>query len=212
MEWLPLPSPAVRNLDYPAPLTSLMWPDPADLSSTTSTGSSVSSQRMQNNSYSKHWSSPTWTTAICSWLDSQPLRLNWCRAVKNAAVHLVFNLPKFSHGTLHFGLHWLPFAARIRHQWNCTCLPPDTGQTTPSMSTSLHYISGLASSSITEIKQPPAQPSRDSSRPMAGQQSHSPSSAKDSRCAQTLLRPCIAWPSPKKHICTCMFLPLPLKS
>ena len=39
------------------------------------------------------------------------------------------------------------------HQWNCTHLPPNTGQTKrPSLSTSLYYISWLAGTAITVSK------------------------------------------------------------
>ena len=75
-------------------------------------------------------------------------------------------------------------------QWNCTHLP-NTGQTThPSANTSLHYISGPASTTITESKQRSLREvttlfrrlsGGTDSWPMSGQQGHSPSSAKDSR-------------------------------
>ena len=76
-------------------------------------------------------------------------------------------------------------------QQNCTRLPPDTGQTTrPRESTSLHYIIGLASYRHRWEQTKVTQRSRDSSLywrlsngtksgPMSGQQSHSPSSTKD---------------------------------
>ena len=72
------PSSVARNLgvilgDCPVPLTSLLWPDPADLPSTTSTGFGLSSQKMQRNSWYKRWSPPAWTTETPSRLDSQPL-------------------------------------------------------------------------------------------------------------------------------------------
>ena len=66
------------TMDCPASSTSLLWPNPAELPSTTSTGSGLASQRMQPNSWSKCWSSPPLTTATYSWLDSQSLRLNRC--------------------------------------------------------------------------------------------------------------------------------------
>ena len=56
----------------------LLLPDPADLPSTTSKGPGLSSQKTQCNSWSKCWSSPSWTSVTPSWLDSQPLRLNCC--------------------------------------------------------------------------------------------------------------------------------------
>ena len=50
----------------PAPTTSVLWPDAADLPSITSTGAGLSSQRMQRNSWSKCLSSPAWSTATHS--------------------------------------------------------------------------------------------------------------------------------------------------
>ena len=52
-----------------------------------------------HNSWSKCWSSCTWTTATCYWLDSQPLATELSQLMQNAAAHLVLNLPKFSHVT-----------------------------------------------------------------------------------------------------------------
>ena len=81
--------------------------------------------------------------------------------IQNSAAPLFFNLLKFSHVTpLLCDLHWLPVAACLQfkaiqgRQWNCTRLTPNTGQTTrPSKSTSLHYISWPAGTTITENKQ-----------------------------------------------------------
>ena len=84
--------------DCPAPQTSLLWPNPADLPSTTSAGSS-----------------PSWTTIPPS-LDSQPLRLNHC-SVSRTLQRLVCNPPRLSHVTrLLHDLHWLPVSAHIRFQ------------------------------------------------------------------------------------------------
>ena len=102
--------------DCPAPPTSLLWSNPADLPSTTSAGSGLSTHRTQHNSWSKVWSLPAWTTVTPSWLDSQPPRLNHC-SVSRMLQRLVYNLPKFSDAThLLRHLHWLPVAARIWFQ------------------------------------------------------------------------------------------------
>ena len=65
----------------------------------------------------KHWSSPAWTTATRSWLDSatQP------KCNQNVAACLVFNLPKFSNVTpLPHDLHWLRLQpASDSRQWCC---------------------------------------------------------------------------------------------
>ena len=76
--------------DYSAAPTSLLCPDPADLPSTTSTGSSLSSQRTQRDSWFQSWSSPTWITAIHSWLDSKLLWLNHC-SVSRTLQHASFS-------------------------------------------------------------------------------------------------------------------------
>ena len=78
-------------MDYPAPPTWLLWANPADLPSTTSAGSGLSSQRMQCNSWSKRWSSQVWTTATPAWLDYWPLQLNCC-SVSRALQHASFSI------------------------------------------------------------------------------------------------------------------------
>ena len=77
--------------------------------STASTGSSFSSQRTQRNSWSERWSSPTWTTANQSWLDSELLQLNrWSMLHFLSTQILPCDPPPIR------DLHWLPFAACIR--------------------------------------------------------------------------------------------------
>ena len=68
-------------------------------------------------------------------------------------------------------------------QWYCTCLPPNTGQTTrPSESTLLIYISWPAGTPIAEIKQSPLSTVTTLlCFGTSGQWNHSPSSAKSSR-------------------------------
>ena len=61
------------TMDCPAPPTSLLWPNPADLPYTTSPGSGPSSQKMQSNSWSKYCHLPPgllqlplgWTHRLC---------------------------------------------------------------------------------------------------------------------------------------------------
>ena len=100
--------------DYPAPPTSLLWPDLADLPSTTSAGSGPSSQRTQCNSWSKRWSSTARTTATRSWLDSQPLLQNRCSVSRT--LHSIKDVGAGLQG----------------RQRNCARLPPNTGHTTSS--------------------------------------------------------------------------------
>ena len=45
-------------------------------------------QKKRRNSWSKFWSSPSWTTVTPSCLDSQPLRLNHCRASRTLHARL----------------------------------------------------------------------------------------------------------------------------
>ena len=74
----------------------------------------------------------------------QPLQL-----IQNAAAHLVFNLPKFSHVTpLLRSLHWLPVVARIRFKSSDSglCCSQQDG---PSLPTGHH--SGLHTGSITPL-------------------------------------------------------------
>ena len=98
---------------------SLLWPDPADLPSTTSAGSSFSSQKTQRNS----WSSPAWITAAPFWLDSQPPRPPLASCCSQNLIQ--------DDG-----------AGLQGRQQHYTRLPPSTDQTThPRESTSLIYIS-----------------------------------------------------------------------
>ena len=76
--------------DCPAPPTSLPWPDPADLPSTTSAGSAVSSQRKHYN-WTKRWSPTAWTAASPSCLDSVPLWLNHC-SISRTLQHASFSI------------------------------------------------------------------------------------------------------------------------
>ena len=90
-----------------------------------------------------------------------------------------------------YGPHLIPGAGLQVRQQTCTCLPPNPGQTTHLRdSTSLFYISGSAGTTITESKQRSLREvatllfgtsGGTNSRPATEQQSHSPSSTKDSR-------------------------------
>ena len=132
------------------------------------------------------------------------------QCIQNTAARLIFNLPKFPCDTLFRDLHWLSLdtsqddgAGLQGRQRNCARLPPNTGQTTrPSANTSLHYISWAGGTAIGEREQRSLSKfttlfwdlsGAKNSRPMSGQQSRSPSSAKDSRLTQSSPQPCIAW-------------------
>ena len=105
-----LPSLTARNLgviltDYPAPPTSLLWPNPADLPSATSAGLPVQAPVIYRLDY-------------CNSLLAGPpaSATKLLQHIQNAAARLVFNLPKLSHVTplLLRDLHWLPVAVCIR--------------------------------------------------------------------------------------------------
>ena len=119
----------------------------------------------QRNAWSKCLSSPALTTATRSWLDSLQPAIKPLQRIQNAAAHLVFNLPKFSHVTPLFrDLHWLPVLASHQIQdngtglqgcqRNCPYLPPSVSQTPrPSSSAPLNYLSWPAGTAIAKSKQ-----------------------------------------------------------
>ena len=95
---------------------------------------------------------------LLAWLPASASKL--LQLIQNAAVRLVFNLPKFSNVTPSSvtccSLHPIQdHGAGLQGcQQNCTCLPPNAVQTTDP-STFLYYISWLAGTTINESKKSP---------------------------------------------------------
>ena len=175
--------------DYPAPPTSLLWPVPADVPSITSMASDHSSQRTQHNSWSKRWSFPIRASANRSWLGSPPLfpPHPWPPLASCCSLHSIQyddNGLKAS-TALHpsTSKHWSDLTPQHEH------LGP------------LHQLAGWHHHHSEQRKV--AQRSHNSSLfwslsggmncwPITWQQSHPPSSAKDS-LVQTSHQPRIAW-------------------
>ena len=133
--------------------TTLLWPHPADLPSTTSAGSSLSSQRCN-----------TWTTATPSWIESQPLGLNRCNASRTLQ-HALFSIhpnsplwPPYSVTSTGFQLQ-ADSKRWYRPSMLSMELHPSTSKHwsdhTPRREhfISLHYINWPAGTGITESKQ-----------------------------------------------------------
>ena len=138
-------------------------------------------------------SHPDYCSSPLAWLPGSAIKP--LQRIQNAAAHIVFMYPNsplwppplWPSLTSCHGLHPVQ-----DDKWNCTRLPPNTGQTTcPSTIASFHYISWPAGTAIAEVREV-AQQSHNSSllwhvsgrvnsRPMPGQQSHLLSSANDSR-------------------------------
>ena len=100
--------------DCSAPPTSLLWPDPADLPSTTSPGSGLSSQKNKTQLLFQALviSLLDYCNSLLVGLPASVIKPLQC--IQNTAACLIYNLPKFSHVTsLLRDLCWLPVAARI---------------------------------------------------------------------------------------------------